>query len=93
MSKLDYRALIYASIAHTPWREADLARIETYMRQCHGVLGHMSVEEFRTEAVVAAQAQLERPSLCAVPKAPAPLARITVREPEFWIPNVRPRNS
>lgn len=57
--RLDYRPLIYASICNSQWRHANVEMIETEMLRKHGVLGHMSVQEFRTEAVILAQRQIE----------------------------------
>ena len=57
---LDYQAMIYAAICTTPWRYANVARIENRMRLWYGQLGHMTVCEFRAAAIVAAQAQFEQ---------------------------------
>ena len=56
--KLDYRSMIYAAICTSPWRYADLAVIERRLL-LRGALGHMRVQEFRAEAIIAAHAQFE----------------------------------
>lgn len=57
---LDYRAMIYAAIVETPWRYADLVQVEAWIRRRHGVIGYMTLDEFRIEAIVGAQSCFER---------------------------------